>query len=143
MAYEFQWYIEGEVLYLQYFGDPKPEELHNFMMEINTYVTQGTRPLVHTIIDVSGVTRASTLVELAQAMRGYKPDARTGWMITVGEQDKLVKFAANVARQLLHMRQRSFPTMQEALDFLRDVDSGIDWSKANDRVLVSRNDLNT
>ena len=137
MPYTIGWYIEGEVIYVQYSGVASVEEMRNVMMETNVYLAQGNRPLVHILVDATHVTKASTLVEIAQAMKGFKPDPHMGWVITVGEQDKLVKFVNSIARQIWRARQRSFDTMDEAIDFLREVDDELDWSKAEASILTS------
>jgi len=136
MPHKIGWYIEGEVIYVQNRLETGAEEIHQLLKEINEYIAQSNRPLVHVINDLSQVTRPSSLVETAQALKGVRPDPRMGWTIMIGEQDKLVKFMSSIARQLLRLRQRSFDTLPQALDFLRDIDSGRDWSKADETVLV-------
>lgn len=136
MPHKIRWYIEGEVIYIQNSLETGSEEIQNLLKEINEYIAQSERPLVHIINDLSRVTRPSSLVETAQALKGVRPDPRMGWTIMVGEQDKLVVFMSSIARQLLRLRQRSFKTLPEALDFLHEMDSGIDWSKADDKVFV-------
>jgi hypothetical protein len=131
MPYSIRWYIEGEVIYIQNRLETSTQELHDLLMDINAYIAQSERPLVHVINDLSQVTKPFSLVEIAQALKGIRPDPRMGWVIMVGEKDKLVKFISSIARQLLHVRQRSYETLEEALDFLRDIDSGLDWSKAD------------
>jgi hypothetical protein len=137
MAYAIGWYIEGEVVYVQYSGVASVEEMHQEMIEANEFLAQGTRPLVHMLVDTTKVTKASTLVEVAQAMKGFRLDPHAGWIITVGEPDKLVKFITSIARQIWRVRQRSFDTMDEAIDFLREVDGELDWNKAEASILTS------
>ena len=134
MAYKIGWYIEGEITYAQCISPCSAEEFRAGLEEIDAYLEQGKRPLIHTIVDLTRLEETIGLVKMAQAIKGRKPNPRTGWVIMVGEQNKVIRFSASVVRQVLQMRQRSFDTLEEALDFLHYIDSGIDWSKADDRV---------
>ena len=62
-------------------------------------------------------------------MREVDLKPSNGWSLTVGEKSPMVKFVSNLTRQLLRMRTHTFDTMEEAVAFLREVDSSIDWSK--------------
>ncbi len=134
MAYKTGWYIEGQVSYAQCISPCDAEEFRAGLEEIDVLLGQGQRPLIHTIVDLTRLEESIGLVQMAKAIRGRKPDPRVGWVIMVGEQNKVVRFSASVVRQILQMRQRSFDTLDEALDFLRDIDSGIDWSRADNSV---------
>ncbi len=136
MSYRLGWYIEGQITYVQFTGYPDVKELQTCMNELDVYLEQGQRPLVHSIIDLSHVDESIGLVKMAQAMKGRKPNPHIGWVITVSEQNKVVRFTASVMRQILQMRQRSFDTLPEALDFLRDIDSGLDWNRADNQIFA-------
>src|SRR5262249_36224454 len=97
---------------------------------------ESDRPLVHVLIDVSGVTKSIGLKEMAIVMTGREPHPRGGWTILIGQKDAMMKFASNVGRQLLKLRQRNFEAVQEALDSLHDIDASLDWSQANDSLFV-------
>ncbi len=137
MPYRLNWYIEGQITYARFIGHSNAQELRACLEEQDLYLEQGQRPLVHTIIDLSHLEESIGLVNMAQAIKGRKPDPRVGWVITIGEQNKVVHFTASVVRQILQMRQRSYSTLLEALDFLREIDNGIDWSKADNSILES------
>ncbi len=134
MAYKTGWYIEGQITYAQFISPSGVEELRAGLQELDRYAEQGQRPLIHTIVDLSRLEESIGLVKMAQAVKGRKPDPHIGWVIMVGEQNKVIRFTASVVRQILQMRQRSFDTLPEALDFLRDIDSGLDWSRADNHV---------
>ena len=135
MPYTMGWYIKNEVLFAQCGVSLSVEEAHNLLMDVNANTAQSNHPAVHAIFDLSKIEKPLGLLETAQALRGATAHPRVGWMVTVGEQDKLVKFSSTVARQLLRARQRSFLTIEEAIAFLKDIDSTIDWSQADDSVL--------
>lgn len=136
MSYRVTWYIEGEVIYARFTGLSNSQEVRACMNELDVYAEQAQRPLLHAVLDLSRIEKPMSLKEMGQALKGRKPDPRVGWVITVGEQSKLVKFTTSVLRQLLQFRQRSFPTMQEATDFLREIDGGINWTKADNQVFA-------
>lgn len=141
MAYKIQWYIENHVLYTTFLGETSIEELRRCLKEINALVDQSDRPLVHVITDVTRLTKPLSLVSTTQAVVGYSPSPRTGWSITVGEQDKLVRFVSDITRQILKLRQRSFKTVEESLAFLKDIDSTIDWSRADTTIFAHAPDV--
>lgn len=137
MAHILGWYIENEVIYLQYGSEVTVQEMQDLLAAVNAYVEQTQRPLVHIVIDLTRIVKPLSLVETVKSLKGVRPHPRMGWTITIGEQDKLVKFIASVARQIWGLRQRSFNSLPEALDFLRDIDTRLDWSKADNRVLTA------
>jgi hypothetical protein len=129
MPYSMEWYIPGAIIFSNYSGYVTREEMRQSMIELTELMATTDRQIVHTISEVSEVTEALPLKQVMDVMReaNYKPS--NGWAITVGEKKPMVKFVSNLARQLLRMRTRTFDTMEEALAFLREVDSSIDWSK--------------
>lgn len=135
MPYRMGWYIENEVLYAYCATSLSIEEARSLLVDVNGYAARSDRSVVHAIFDLSTITKPLSLSETARAIRGSMAHPRVGWMITVGEQDKLVKFSASVARQLLRIRQHSFPTLAEALAFLKAEDSAIHWERANPDIL--------
>jgi hypothetical protein len=132
-----QWYVEHQVIFVKYWGEVTLDETRR-QIEMNFfYNDQSTAPLVHAIIDLSGVTKPLNMAEMAAALKGLKPHPRSGWMITVGEKDPVVRFLSSVARQLFKLRQRAFHTFEEAVEFLKGMDTTIDWNKADLTVLTN------
>jgi hypothetical protein len=140
MPYTIRWYIDKHVLFVHYRMGSTPEEINAFLNELNSYARECEHPLMHVIMDLAQVIRGSNLVSLAKGFRNYTPHPKIGWVITVGEQNMSVRFSANIARQILRLRQRSCDRMPEALDFLKDIDSTIDWEKADNNALIYRPD---
>ncbi len=136
MAYEVQWYIEKQIQYVRFWNELTIEDFRAELEVSRKMMDTSDRPLVHVIIDVNDVTKSIGLKEMAMVMAGREPHPRGGWTILVGQKDAMMKFASSVGRQLLKLRQRNFDTVQEALDFLRDIDANLDWSQANDSLFV-------
>lgn len=137
MPYTMGWYIDKEIVYMKCSTALSVAELHACLTEINGYIALSDRPLVHAIIDLTSLSKPLSLVEAAQAMKGYKAPAQMGWTISVGDQDKVVKFLSSVTAQILKVRQRSYNTLDEALAFLKDMDTTIHWDQANQAVLAA------
>lgn len=135
MPFQVRWYIEKQVVYVRFWGELTVEDLRAEVEQGLHYVEISDRPLVHIIIDASKVTKNLNLRELGSVMSGRKSHPRGGWTIMVGEQDILMRFLASVGRQLLKLRQRSCDTFAQAVDFLKEVDTSIDWETADNTVL--------
>jgi hypothetical protein len=129
MPYAMDWYIPGAIVLSEYSGAVTKDEIRESTLELIKLLASTERPLVHTVTDISEVTEALPLTQVIGAIRETNFKPANGWHITVGEKSPMVKFVSNLSRQLLRMRTRTFDTMEEALAFLRETDSSIDWSK--------------
>jgi hypothetical protein len=132
-----QWYVDNKILFIQYWGEVTVDDLRRQIELNNRYIDESDAPLVHMIIDVSQITQPASMKDLTAALAGFKPHPRGGWTITVGEKDPLTKFVSYIGRQLFRLRQRSFETFQQAVDFLKFMDTTIDWSKADRSTLMN------
>lgn len=137
MAYTIQWYIKKEVLFIKNTGEVLVDDLIGQLNETATYVDQSDRVLVHVVTDVSEVTKPLPMRDVAKVISNVKQHPRSGWVITVGETDIMLKFVSSVVRQLFKLRQQSFATVPEALAFLMERDPTINWTKADQSVLMT------
>ncbi len=136
MPHKTCWYIEKEVLYAEFSGATTVLEARTFLEEMNAYARQGHHSKVHVVVNLSGVTRPLNIAGIAQAFYNFKPDPKVGWAVTVTQQNTALKFTIRLASQVLGVMRSSFDTVQEALDFLREMDSEVNWDKADPGVLT-------
>jgi hypothetical protein len=55
---------------------------------------------------------------------------KMGWFVIVST-NKVFAFMTDVILQVTKVRNRHFQTLEEAIEFLKEVDSTIDWSQMN------------
>lgn len=137
MAYKVQWYIEKQIIFIKFWGEIVVDDLIAQLNETAAFIGESDRVLVHAITDLSEVTKPLPMKNIPQVITSVKQHPHTGWVITVGEKDMMLKFASSVARQLFKMRQQTFDTLPEALAFLSQRDPTIDWHMADESVLTA------
>lgn len=134
MPYRIGWYVENQVIYSHFWGTVTVDDMISALGESSRMVEKSGPALVHIITNVSDVTVPLAARDLPKVVANGKTPPNTGWVITVGEKDVLMKFVSSVARQLFRLHQRAFDTMEQTLKFLHDIDGAVDWSKADESV---------
>jgi hypothetical protein len=134
MPFRVQWYIPGQIIYARYEGTVDVDELKRSILEMNALRSLSNYPLVHDLVDGRRVVQSVGLKETMKAVPAQS-HPRMGWSINVGEASKLQKFIESVATQVLGVRYRHFDTIEEAVAFLKEIDSALDWSNANAALL--------
>jgi hypothetical protein len=142
MPSRIDWYIPGQVLYAYSWDEITLNQLIEHIATNQRLVLEGTHPLVHTISDVTHIKKYPPIYEAVKVFNQYSHSTppNTGWALTVGYKDPVVKFATTVIQKLFGVRLRSFDTLEEAVDFLKAVDGTLDWAQANNR-LFSKNEV--
>jgi len=127
MPYEFEWRIEGRVLYERAYGSFSLEELRQFNEEVTVYVASSTTPPVHLVVDLTGLeTYPTNLREVIGTMR-RRETKKIGWTIIITEHI-VMRFLASMAVQIAGVRLRTFTKVQDAYDFLSEFDATLHFS---------------
>ncbi len=126
------WYIPEQIGYIRFYGEVTEDELRKFMDDGERMIDSSNRANVHFIINLTELSHPVSLASAIKIARERKKHPRSGWSITVGQQSSFTKFISDVTGQILNTRMRTFDTTQEALEFLREMDETIDWSRAED-----------
>jgi hypothetical protein len=88
-------------------------------------------PLYHHIIYLSSAQVPLNFSELfTSASREILSHPRIGWLFLISS-NKALMFVSDVVFQITKVRNRHFQTLEEAIEFLKEVDSTIDWSQMN------------
>jgi hypothetical protein len=132
MPYNYWWEIEKHVLYVSYSGDISVDEFARALKEIEDEIRLNGGPFVNMISDMRNVRRQLSLPEVMNAIRRFDPPDQLGWTLNVGDSNALLRFTTNVAGQFLNRRARSFDTPEEALAFLREMDTSIEWESEDE-----------
>jgi hypothetical protein len=127
MAFELSWYLENRVILLTGHGEGSDQNLLDIDQQVINYLNQSNATLVHLIMDQRNLpppssSKAASQIKLASQLKWPK-HPKYGWAILVGPSNSLQRFVIAVATNFFKVRQRTFDTMDEALDFLNDIDS--------------------
>ncbi|MCA0454305.1 MAG: hypothetical protein LCI00_10060 [Chloroflexi bacterium] len=136
MGFSAEWYLADKILYARNWGKTTPESVRKQVDTLDQMLTDSAAGSIYVILDLTQVTKALNLRDFPKAFGSYKTNPKYGWMLMVGQKDPVVRFASGVATTLFKAKQRSFNTVTEAVDFLRNVDPDIDWSTVDPSVLT-------
>jgi hypothetical protein len=123
MAIQLSWYLENRVILLTSQGDSSDQDLLDLDQQIIEYLNQCEAPLVHLIADHRKGGKMPSVKVSTQIQWPKHP--QYGWGIMVGLTNPVQRFLVAVASNFFKVRQRMFNTMDEALDFLSEVDSSL------------------
>jgi hypothetical protein len=131
MPYSVNWFIENEIIYTTYSGVMTTDELKKSSVTIISLIESSPRSLVHIINDGGNVTQALSPKQGLSIIREVKPHPRAGWNISLHEISMFSKMLFMFSSSILGMRNRSFDTMEEAVAFLKEMDSTLSWDRAD------------
>ncbi len=137
MPIQSNWYVPKAVVFSRFSGAPTEDEIIQNGYNIIDLIETCDTPLIHIIVDTTAVTASPPLPATIRAAKSSPKHERAGWLVTIGEQNPIIKFASSVSRQLLQVRTQNFDTLEEAIAFLKSVDETIDWSQARAELLTS------
>ncbi|MBA3871478.1 MAG: hypothetical protein H0X30_20225 [Anaerolineae bacterium] len=121
MPAQLSWYLENRVLLMINYGEVADQDLFDLDQTIIDYLDNCTVPLVHTIIDHRKGMNSPSVKGLTKLRWPKHP--KVGWMIMIGMKNPLQRFVVAVSTSFFKTRMRMFNSMDEALNFLNDVDS--------------------
>ncbi len=137
MPYSADWYIEGELIYLYYWGESTPEELRESLLKIMEMTKQSSRQLVHVFTDVGDVTKPVPPKDSLDIIRDVGTDDQVGWNIVLREKSIMMKIGIAFGTSIFKTRTRTFDTIEEAEAFLAEKDPTINWDNVNKSVIMS------
>lgn len=121
MPVEVRWYCDGLVLYARLNGKITGSDLVDYSTTIQRFMATSDAPLVHLLVDISGVQAYPPLRDI---MKSVRMPAQTGWSLVMGvASNVMLNFMTQVVTSALQLRFRKADTLDEALDFLQKVDS--------------------
>ena len=121
MPYRVSWLVEGRVIMAELSGNLTRQELLPYNQTICQHLDSAGTSQVHYLVDASRVHNVPSLTAAKDFTFLYHP--RMGWTAAVGVQSPLVRWVGNFLSKLLKARTRELPSVDEALDFLQQVDS--------------------
>jgi hypothetical protein len=133
MPYQHKWYVEKRVIYSIVWGDQDIDELTRSSAEVQSMLDQGT-PLVHMLMDDSKLGKVPVnLGQLVKAISGRHPSL--GWAIMIGEGSRIPNFLMEMLTRIFRSNVRREPTLEKAVEFLKERDITIPWQDAQEQKL--------
>lgn len=137
MAYDIDWLIENEVIFVRYHDSINVDELKESMQVILALTEASSRQLVHTIIDSRDLKENLKPLDAMRATREVRPHVRAGWTCAILPQyAPLLELAVNMATSVVKLRYRITATFEEAQVFLEEMDTTLHWEYANRALLT-------
>ncbi len=121
MSSQVSWLLENRVILTFNQGVVSDQDMFDNDQPITDYLDQCTAPLIHMVVDHRNGIGSPSSKALAQ--QHWPKHPKMGWLIMVGMANPFQKFVVAVTSNFFKTRLRMFNTMDEALDFLNEVDS--------------------
>lgn len=128
MPFNIHWYVPEQIIICRYWGIISEADFHLSLDQMDQLVDQSPRDFVHAISDMREVTEHINAGSAMKYMRDRGVHPRSGWAITVGNQNPLLRFMYNVIKNFTKLQLGGYNTMEEAIAFLRERDDTIDWT---------------
>jgi hypothetical protein len=125
MTHYQEWLIADKVVYVKFWGDVDVAEISVAFYRSNALSQESNNPPIHFLHDWSAVTSfPKKLHELYRLTKDVKGDSRlVGWVVVFGTENILMRFLGDVFFQLFKVRFKMFQNEDNAIAFLRGVDT--------------------
>jgi hypothetical protein len=127
MPHQISYLIEKRVIYHHFNGHITIDEIREGSAAAAELI-RGGEPLVHDIVDASGVTDLDFHLRQLFSVANFTKEPQLGWMILVGG-NPLVRFFATMLGQVGRVNFHTANNLDEAFAILQRVDPSLaDWS---------------
>ncbi len=123
MSYHISWLVEGYVIDVSFEGNLTVEELEDQAFAALEYMNNGETELIHSILDLTALEKVPLSMSIfsgsfAEPLR----HPRVGWNIFI-TTNRMFKLMVSTILKLSSGKYRIFPTREEGLAFLNEVDN--------------------
>lgn len=123
MSFRLSWELETRIVLCQYIGHMSLETVNEAARKVVPYIETG-QPPIHFIMDVQEMTGLHYGVQEGAARQLPFDTKSVGWVVYVGSKENaFYQFMANALAQVQGVKMRWFEKKEEALAFLKGVDS--------------------
>lgn len=123
MPYQIEWHLENHVLMTTYEGELTIDELRESNQNTKDFV-ENTSHTVHNIVDINALEKFPTTIKEMIGVADSLKHENIGWFVIIGS-NRLQSFVVGVLAQIFGAQIKSVNTLEEALTFLRNVDSDL------------------
>lgn len=131
MFEKIYWYLDGRILMADFGGTASLEDVKKAsklaLMMLNN---ENQPPMTHVIANVINVSNLDASIlklhPMREAITPVLSNPHTGWFVLVdSEPDHVILFIIKTITELTSRRMRVVPTLQDALQFIDDIDPSI------------------
>lgn len=127
MPYTVIWLIPDRVIYAHYSGHIAEDELRENLQLMTQMIDNSRYPHIHVISDTGDIINSLTHQNPLPILQEMSSHERTGWVITIREKAPLIKMSTAFGNSTASSNVRSFKTLEEAEDFLKQADTSLYW----------------
>ncbi|MEO8613368.1 MAG: hypothetical protein ABI690_36090 [Chloroflexota bacterium] len=120
MAYQVTWLVENRIVHVLNSGVANAEDVVNSMREAIALLDSGEAP-VHMLVESQTEGSDISLGDLLKIIRNNPKSTNIGWAVFVSE-NKMNRFFGSMGTQISGVQTKTFPTMAEAIAFLKRAD---------------------
>jgi hypothetical protein len=136
MPYQYDWFIDGQVLYTTLWGKQTLEELVVSNAEISALLDAAEGGLIHMLIDDSQLGELPASLFQIRKTLTYATHKNLGWAIVFGVKERTLTSAVTdyliaTLAKLTRARYIRVKTFSEAIDHLKSVDASVQWDNVN------------
>ena len=138
MPFSYEWYIEGQVVYLKVWGDQTIDELYqsNETMLQFLEAMPADRHFIHLIVFDEQLGTAPTNIRQINKILTYGRHPNLGWVVMTGDKPKsITDFVVTMLAKITRARFIRYVTIEEAIDHLKSVDPSINWDNTQTDIL--------
>jgi hypothetical protein len=135
MPISTKWLVPDHVIYSQMSDAINLDEMRECFMLLRDMANGSKFPLVHVIMDVGEVTHPVAPKDSLAIVRQIGPQPKVGWNIVLREKSLLMRLGTALGTSIFKARTRNFDSLEEAKNFLRQIDNTIDWTQVDHSVL--------
>ncbi len=125
MAYQIEWFLPGQIVYVQFIGDLTEDDLSVYADELRQYVEASDAKLVHLLLDDSRLEKFPRSITQFRALFAVLKDPKVGWNLAFGTRNPFANIVSIMVGKVLNLRFRRFNTRGDALHFLQQMDSSL------------------
>ncbi len=120
MAYQVKWLLENRIVHVLNTGTANADDIVNSMHEAIALLDSGEPP-VHMLVESQTEGSDISLGDLLTIIRNNPKSNNIGWAVFVSE-NKMNRFFGSMGTQISGVQTKTFPTMAEAIAFLKRAD---------------------
>ena len=116
--------IDDKLIYMNFSGDMTLLELERMVTVLLEIIESAEDTMcIHYIRDTGDVTDfPRNIPKVSKIIQQVRSNPKMGWTITVNIPNAFLKYLTTFIGKLTRSREKSVDTLDEALEFLRDVD---------------------
>lgn len=129
MPHQIAWYIPNRIFLVHISGDVSRDDLAAFNMDVYRYLESSPTPPVHSIVDDSQLGKVGIGFTEVQTLLSAVFHPHVGHMLVVGPGNPIFNFLGSLITRLGGVQYRRFPTLEEAVNYLHQVDATLPYDE--------------